>query len=227
MTLFFPGGFSRPKLLAGLAAAAALLIGLAALMEARASGELGEARALAKAGDFAGADRHYFQALNWYAPWGSSQRAADELMALAVAHLEAGRRPEALQSLLRLRSALIAARSFYQPREDLLAEATPLIALSLARLKLGDAAGREELLAQAAIYQQRYSEDPVRAGIWPLLAVCGFLLWAGAAFRLVFAYFQAPGPHLPLAPRERRALLIISAVFALGYLTWLFSMSQA
>jgi tetratricopeptide (TPR) repeat protein len=226
------GAFGRPqpaihigsKVLAVLVAAAALAVLTCATLELRAGTELDKARALLSEGDYTAAHRHYFQALNWYAPWGSSQAAADELMDLCQGHIAAGRRSEALQGLLRLRSGLMAARSFYQPRRDLLERANPLIALSLASLKLGDSAPRDQILSQAAIYQALYAADPSDRQPWLFMVVFSFLLWAGAAFHLVFTCFKDRGPLDPAL--KRRAVLIPLAVFVYGYLMWVFSMNM-
>jgi hypothetical protein len=213
------------KLLKSLIVALILFAFLAALLEKRAGAELETARNFAAAGDYASADRHYFQSLNWYAPWGSSQKAADELLALGLEHLKSGREKEAFQSLLRLRSALVAARSFYQPREDLLEFATPLIALLLARQKLGEEAANEEIAEQAAIYQTLYVSAAAREQRWYFVMVFSFLLWAGTAFYIVFAYFKEKGPLTKAY--KRKALYIPLGVFAWGYLMWLFSMTMS
>lgn len=220
-----PSGRVNSKAAACLAVLLAALVGLAALMERRAGDELYKARELVAAGDYLAADRHYFQALNWYAPWGSSQAAADELYGLALNHLKSGRKAQALQSLLRLRSALLAARSLYQPRRDLLDAASPLIALSLAEMKLGEGAPRELILAKAAFYQLLYSDDPARDQRWLYMIVFSFLLWTGSAFCWVFSFFRERGPLDP--PRRRREIYIPLAVTLYGYLTWLFSMSMS
>jgi hypothetical protein len=216
---------TKPKLLTGLIAALVLFAFLVALIEKRAGAELESARTFAAAGDYAAADRHYFQSLNWYAPWGSSQKAADELLALGLEHLKSGREKEAFQSLLRLRSALVAARSFYQPREDLLEIATPLIALILARQKLGVETAREDIAEQAAIYQALYVSAAKREQRWYFVMVFSFLLWAGSAFYIVFAYFKEKCPLTQAY--KRKALYIPLGVFAWGYLMWLFSMTMS
>ena len=214
----------KSKLLTALIAALALFAFLAIMLEMRAGAELDRARALAAEGDYAAADRHYFQSLNWYAPWGSSQKAADELLALGLEHSRSGREAEAFQSMLRLRSALIAARSFYQPRRDILKTATPVIALSLAHLKLGPDASPESVAAQALAYQTLYSSAASRGQLWYFLIVFNFLLWVGAAFHFVFAYFRE---RKPLERASGRKMVFVSlAVFAFGYLMWLFSMTM-
>jgi hypothetical protein len=215
----------RRKLAAALAAALALLAFLAVLLERRAEEELEAARAFAAQGDYKAADRHYFQALNWYAPWGSSQKAADELMALGLEHLRSGRDGQAFQSLLRLRSALVAARSFYQPRPDLLEAATPILAISLARQKLGPEASQEDISSQAAIYHSLYVSAAAREQRWYFLIVFSFLLWVGAAFHFIFSFFRPQGPRE--RARDRKAAYAAIAVFFYGYLMWLFSMTMS
>ena len=207
-----------------LAAVLIFAVFLGVLFERRAWDELSRARRLVAAGDFAGADRHYFQSLNWYAPWGSSQRAADEFLALAMEHLKAGRKPEALQSLLRLRAALIAARSFYQPRQDLLDAANPLIALSLAEIRLGPEASRQEVADRATIYQRLYAGDNSPYQPWDYLVVFGFLLWVGAGFTFIALRFQPRSPF-EAPPGRWRTTWIPLLVFAYGYATWVFAMS--
>jgi hypothetical protein len=220
------GPAAKARLLTVLGAGLLLAIFLAVMLEIRAGSELGRARELAAAGDFDSAHRHFFQALNWYAPWGSSQRAADELMALSLEHLKAGRMDAAFQSLLRLRSGLIAARSFYQPRTDLLETATPLIALSLASLKLGQKASREEIKALAAVYQTLYAAAAKRPQRWYMLMVAGFLLWTGSAFRLVLVVFQPSTGNLsPIA--RLKSLPASSGALFFGYLLWLVSMRMS
>jgi hypothetical protein len=212
-------------LMVGLASALVFVVFLAALFERRAWDELSRARTMVAGGDFAGADRHYFQALNWYAPWGSSQKAAEELLALGLEHLKAGRKEEAFRSLLRLRSALIAARSFYQPRQDLLDTANPLIALSLAEKRLGPKASRQEVAEQAAFYQLLYSADNSPYQPWDFLVVFSFLLWAGAGFTFIFLHFQTRPPFAPPAGKWKTTWIPLF-VFIYGYATWIFSMSM-
>lgn len=214
-----------PKLLAALIAALVLIIFLAAMLEFRARNELERARAHASAREFTAADRHYFQTLNWYAPWGASQTAADELLALGVSHLSEGREEEAFQSLLRLRAGLIAARSLYQPRQEILDAATPLIALILARKKLGEAADPSEITAQATIYQELYVSAAANPQEWLVLIVLSFLLWVAAAFQLVFAYFSGKKPF-PTA-FKRKAIYLPLGIFAFAYLLWILSMGMS
>jgi hypothetical protein len=212
-------------LVVGLAAAALFIVFLGVLFERRAWDELSQARPMVAKGEFAAADRHYFQALNWYAPWGSSQKAAEELLALGLEHLKAGRKSEAYHSLLRLRAALVAARSFYQPRQDILDVANPLIALSLAEQRLGPSAPREAVTDLAAFYQGIYAGGNSPYQPWDFLVVFGFLLWVGASFTFISLRFQPRSPYAP-PPNKWKTTWVPLFVFAYGYATWVFAMSM-
>ncbi|MDR2443624.1 MAG: hypothetical protein LBE31_08905 [Deltaproteobacteria bacterium] len=202
----------------------AFLVFMGILTERRARSELELARAAVALGQFDSADRHYFQALNWYAPLGSSQKAAEELLALANNHLKEGRKPLALLSLLRLRSALIAARSFYLPRKDLLEKINPVIAQLLAENKLGHQANEQvldgqALDAQAKAYLRLYTDLPPMDQKWPFLAVAGFLVWIGGAFEVIKIYFRSQVKF--------NSLVLPLVVFICGYCLWLISLTKA
>jgi hypothetical protein len=196
---------------------------LAGLMEHRARGELVQARDRKERGDLEAANRHYFQALNWYAPWGSSITAADELMALALDNLAAGRKSEAYHSLLRLRSALLADRSFFVPRLDLVELSGNIIALYLAESKLGAEAGQEAIIAQSRIYAELYSTRNLPQQRWLFLAVAGFLLWVAASFWFIKVFFGA-NFTAKISYRFKKAVMPIS-LFVGSYVLWIYSMS--
>jgi hypothetical protein len=201
------------------------LVFLFGLLQYRAHSEVVKARDFISQGDLAAADRHYFQALNWYAPVGASQKAADELMALAMENMEAGRKYEAYQSLLRLRGALLAARSFYTPRKDLLVKADELISLYLAQTKLGPGADKSMVRELARIYGSLYSSWNKQGESWYFFAVLGFLLWVWASFWIIRSLF-GPASLGKLTSRLRKAVIPLS-IFVYGYILWLFSMSIA
>ncbi|MDR1487856.1 MAG: hypothetical protein LBT62_07705 [Deltaproteobacteria bacterium] len=215
----------KKQIMIVLSIAAAFFAFWAGLMEYRASGELEKARAFREASNYEAADRHYFQALNWYAPWGSSQTAAEELMELGREHLGQGRHTQAYQSFLRLRGGLMAARSFYLPRADLIEAANPFIALYLAEQKLGPQASRDEINAQAQLYLQLYAENPPIGEGWHFLTIAGFLGWVIAGFRLIAIFFDN---RRLLNVRQRfqqgRAVILL---FICAYGLWLFSMTRA
>lgn len=211
------------KVSAVLAVVYVFFLGL--LMEHRAKVELNKAREFRGQEDFDSANRHYFQALNWYAPWGSSQVAADELMEYAIEGFNHGLKLNAFQSLLRLRSGLLAARSFYIPRPDLLEKANVLIALYLAELKLGPQVSQADVRAQAEIYLKLYAIDTVPKQRWYFFVLIGFLLWVLAIFWLIIIFFGQKR-QFNFSQRLKKAIMPIS-IFVYGYALWVFSMSAA
>ncbi|MDR1111561.1 MAG: hypothetical protein LBP92_12950 [Deltaproteobacteria bacterium] len=207
------------------AVAAVYLIFLGTMMELRAHAELEKARLSIKHGDLDSGNRHYFQALNWYAPWGSSQRAADELMSLAKENMRHGFKQEAYQSLLRLRGGLLAARSFYVPRMDLIESANSLISLYLAEIRLGPGASHEAITARAQEYLQLYSVEKLPRQSWYFFAVLGFFLWVVAGFWVIYAIY---GPTRANGLRMRLKMARIPmAIFVYGYALWIVGMSVA
>jgi hypothetical protein len=202
--------------------AAIYLIFLVIFFERQASNELNQARASLAHGDLQKANRHYFQALNWYAPWGSSQKAADELMDMAEKNLGRGEKNEAYHSLLRLRGGLLAARSFYVPRRDLVEKANALIVLYLAEAKLGPQASRQELHSQALIYEKLYSLDalPKQSGYFFILL--GFFTWVVASFWMIKIFFGTK--QVLLIKQKLKLARIPILIFIYGYGLWIFSM---
>jgi hypothetical protein len=205
--------------------AAVYLVFLAVLFEGRASQELAKARIFRGQGDFKQANLHYFQALNWYAPWGSSQTAADELMDMAVKNIERREKTEAYYSLLRLRGGLLAARSFYIPRRDLLEKANAIIILYLAEIKLGPQATREEFNSQVMIYNKLYSLDALPKQSWYFFVIIGFFTWIIASIWLIVIFFS--DKRAVLFKTRLKLARIPAFIFIYGYALWIFSMSIA
>lgn len=212
-------------LLAVLVLAAVYLIFLAVLFERRASAELSQANIFRERGDFGAADRHYFQALNWYAPWGSSQKAAEGLLDMAMENLKRGQKTEAYNSLLRLRSGLLAARSFYVPRRDLVEKANELIVAYLAETKLGPEASPDELASLKWRYGEVYSIGKLPKQSWYFFVIIGFFTWIGATLWLITIFFGNKRPVL-LKLRFKMARVPI-LIFIYGYALWIFSMAVA
>ena len=95
----------------------------------------------------------------------------------------------------------------------------------LAERKLGEDADREAVFRQAVVYQTLYSEAASGREHWLYVVVFSFLLWVGAAFYLVFAYFGQKGPLT--TSLRLRVVYVPLAVFVYGYLMWLFAMSMS
>ncbi len=134
--------------------------------------------ALEQSGDLRRAADEYRWALRWYTPWGPDHdRAAQALLQLGTQ--AAARDPElAVQALDNLRSGLIAGRSLWQPRADLVErcnQTLPGLLVQVAQQR-GDRRDPAKLLAQFTADYQR----PIGVGSGISLAVSlGFLLWLG------------------------------------------------
>jgi hypothetical protein len=205
-------------------AAGIFFLFFAIFMEVKAGRELGLAReALPKSEE--AAVRHYFQAINWYAPWGSSQKAAEELWALAERRSNEGKGELAYQAFLRLRGALYAARSFYLPRKDILAACNGFLAGYLADKKIafhGGLGNRDELYAR---YHKIYGAAPDFSEFFAFLAVSSFLGWVFFFAKILFSFFGGGGKE-PLKLKFERSQVFI-VLFVVCYLAWVFSMTAA
>jgi hypothetical protein len=193
-------------------------------MEAKASRELKLARN-ARPHSSETAARHYFQALNWYAPWGSSQTAAKELRDLAVKLKEEGRTEAAYQAFLRLRGALYAARSFYVPRKDLLTEANEFLANYLADQKIRFNGGVGDKAALVKYYGDIYNEGPNFSEFFGFLVVLSFLGWVFYFIKIIWVLFPR-GEKVPLTRTlsQRKILIFLFVAF---YVAWIFAMKAA
>jgi hypothetical protein len=200
------------------------IIFIAIFMEVKAANELETARkTLLKSEETA--IRHYFQALNWYAPWGSSQTAAEELRDLGLSLNKEGKRVLAYQAFLRLRGALYAARSFYTPRRDILETANVFLAGYLSDMKLSVNNGRgnrEELYAE---YLRIYSADVNFSEFYGFLVVLTFLGWVLSFIKILYSFFGT------IDKNHFKILLLRSKIpiflFIACYLGWILSMKAA
>jgi hypothetical protein len=128
------------------------------------------------AGDVDRAISEYRWALRWYTPWGPRHDdAAAALVALAD-RLEVGEPEKAARALDALRSGLIAGRSVFQPRSDLVEAVNARIPAILARV--AERQGRTEPREAIEARMRAAYERPV--GVSPLTSVAvsgGFILW--------------------------------------------------
>ncbi|MDR2351818.1 MAG: hypothetical protein LBF22_01425 [Deltaproteobacteria bacterium] len=202
----------------------AFLLFLTVFMEIKAHERLNAAREALQTDQNDMAIICYFQAINWYSPVGSSQKAAEELHALAVKLKENGDDALAYQAFLRLRGALNAARSFYIPHKNLITSANTQISQRLAKLKLGESPDPKELERETERYFQIYQNSPVTNELWYLCVLIGFFLWTISALRGIFILFS--GEKAPLSQKVKAAKIPI-ILFVSGYALWLFSMTKA
>jgi hypothetical protein len=201
------------------------LIFIIVYMEYNSKMELNHAREELSKGNFEDAAYGYFKSINYYSPIGSSQTAANELMDLGIKLENDGAEREAYLTFLRLRGAILASRSFYIPRKDLLRAANSHIANYLARLKEKENPNGFDLKAQRDYYYILYMNSPPSGEFWYFIAVGGFLLWTFSAIFAIFKIFSKKN-FAPLALRIKPAKYPI-CLFFLGYALWLIGMAVA
>ncbi len=183
----------RWPLLAGLLVLLAL--GTRVTVEQRAA--YARAVEMEKAGKIDDAIDEYRWALRWYTPWGPAHDDA------AAALWDLGNRaakdnPErAVHALDALRSGLIASRSLWQPRADLVAQVNKIIPALLVRAadRGGDKRDKAKLLLE---FTSAYAR-PIGVGPWTSLAVfLGFCVWIGGLFGVLRRGVDAQGHWLPV-----------------------------
>lgn len=134
--------------------------------------------ALEAQGEVERAIEEYRWTLRWYTPWGPAvDDAAAALVDLAQRH--SAHDPEtAVQAWDALRSGLIAARSLYQPRAELVAQASRALPPLLVRVadRRGDRRDPAKLLAR---FEADYARPIGVAPALSLLVTLGFALWIG------------------------------------------------
>lgn len=212
-----PAGVKRS---AGVPAAVWALAIVLTVLAARSTWEqwqaYGRAVALENAGEVADAVQEYRWTLRWYTPWGPVHGdAAEALVAIADRHEEADPKL-ALQALDGLRSGLLAGRSFYQPRSDMVAACNQRIPPLLVRLadRAGDHRDPAALLAR---FQADYAR-PIGVSAWVSLAVSlGFVLWIGGLLLAFRHGFDSAG-------RWRAAGWRWLAGSAFGFVCWTLAM---
>ena len=204
----------------GLAVVLILAVVLVAVVETRARSELDLARASAKRSDWRESLKHYSRALNWYVPFGASGTAAEELLALGLRLDGGGEKRLASTALMRLRSGLYGARSFYTPRPDLLEKAEPALARLMAAEKLGDKPdpAKLALLTKTYLDEMRTPSRP-RPG-YALAASGGFLVWTEAVLLFIWRFFRKENGGW-------KAAWPFAALWAVGFALWLWGMRWA
>jgi len=189
-------------------------LGTRATVEQRAA--YARAVALETAGNLQDAIDEYRWALRWYTPWGPVHGDA------AAALLEIGQRhanddPErAVQAYDSLRSGLIASRSLWQPRAELVALCNQTLPKLLVRVadRRGDKRDARVLLARFTADYAR----PVGVSPWTSLAVSlGFVLWLGGLVMVVARGVDDEGRWLPAGWRW------LAGSFA-GFSAWVLAM---
>ncbi len=157
----------------------------------------------------------YRWTLRWYTPWGLTDEAAAALVDLANRN-SADRPDRTMRALDALRSGLIASRSLWQPRADLVTYVNRSIPSVLVRVadRNGDKRDPKQLLA-------KFTADYARpVGVAPLTSAAvslGFLAWLFGLVMVVRKGVDDAGRWLPAGWRW----LGISLA---GFVAWLLGM---
>ena len=189
-------------------------LGTRATVEQRAA--YARAVALEQAGKLPDAVDEYRWALRWYTPWGPVHDDAAQALQ-DIGQRQAAADPElAVQAYDSLRSGLIASRSLWQPRADLVALCNRTLPGLLVRVadRRGDKRDAKVLLARFTADYAR----PVGVSPWTSLAVAlGFVLWLGGLVMVVARGVDDDGRWLPEGWRW------LAGSFA-GFGTWVLAM---
>ena len=165
-----------------------VMLGLVVRVALGGVGALDRARSADEVGDTVVAVMEYRQALSWYlpiAPWRGD--AADGLMRLSQASLDAGRWEEAVLRLNMLRSGFLGGRSLLGVDDDALSAVDVLLSRALAQWE-AEAAIAEQRPSAGSVaertthYAGVLANDPMPSRAWGLVAVLGFFLWLGGAW---------------------------------------------
>ncbi len=166
---------------AALAAAVLLVVVIRVVTSARA--ELQEADLLLAEGDVDASIVHYRRAARWYAPLSPYHvEALVRLAKIAQQAEEQGNAERALSAHRAIRSAILAARSFYTPEEQRLKRANARIADLMASLPpppIDAGKSRAQLRKEhLALLASRPGPDIA----WTWVVLLGFLAWVGGGF---------------------------------------------
>ena len=173
------------RLVRGLAIAGVALLAVTARVVVGSALELGRGDAALEAGDAEGARMHFRRAAAWYAPANPYvSEALDRLEGMAGEAEAAGSIDEAVLAWRAVRSAILGARGLYTPHRPRLERANAKIAslmLQQEQAPMDLEASDDELRRE---YQALLRDVPGPRVGWALLALAGFVLWVGAAFRM-------------------------------------------
>lgn len=179
------------RLLRGVAIAGAVLLAIAGRVVVGSAMELDRGDVAMAGGDAEGARMHWRRSAAWYAPGNPyDEQALDRLESMAVEAEQAGAIDDAVLAWRAMRSAIIGARGLTTPHAERLGRARTKIATLMLQQEqapmdsgLSDSELRDHYAAMLA-------EPSGAAPAGALLALFGFALWIGAAFRMSHRAFD-------------------------------------
>lgn len=173
------------RLLRGAAIAGAILLAVAGRVIVGSAMELERGDEAMAGGDPEEARMHWRRAAGWYAPGNPyGVRALERLEQMAEEAAEAGATDEAVLAWRSIRSAILGARGLTTPHADRLARANERIATLMLQQEHAamDSDRSDSELREA--YATLLAAPPGPGVGGALLALLGFLLWVGGAFRM-------------------------------------------
>ncbi len=174
-------------------------------------------------GDLSGAVIHYERAILWYLPIGGYAEASAEALWKIAGHLETEDKKAALNAYRALRSAFIAARSFYTPGRVWIARAEEKIAVLMAEQTVYSEADRQKSLEQKTEEALAILRRPMKPDTsWSIVVVIGFLGWVSAVLIFIWRAFYEGSVKIKLKPG-----LFWGSVVILFYALWIIGMMRA
>jgi len=180
------------RLLRALAIAGAVVLALVARVVVGSAMELDHGDAAMAGGDPEGARMHWRRSAAWYAPANPyDDRALERLETMAIEAEGAGSIDDAVLAWRAIRSAVVGTRGLTTPHADWLARANEKLAtlmLQQEQAPMDSDLSDSELRSS---YASQLADPPGPALGGAFLALFGFLLWVGAAFRMSQRAFDA------------------------------------
>lgn len=180
------------RLLRALAIGGAVLLAIAARVIVGSAMELDRGDAAMAGGDPEGARMHWRRSAAWYAPANPyDERALERLENLANEAEGAGAIDDAVLAWRAIRSAIVGTRGLTTPHADRLARANEKLATLMLQQEHApmDSDLSDSELKESYVGQLADPPGPALGGTF--LALFGFLLWVGAAFRMSQRAFDA------------------------------------
>ncbi len=176
-------------------------------------------------GDFSTALTHYERAILWYLPIGGYAEASAEAIWKIARGLESHDKQGALNAYRSLRSAFIAARSFYTPGRPWIARSEEKIAALMAEQTVYSEADRLKSLEQKTEEALAILRRPMKPDTpWSIVVVIGFLGWVSGVLIFIWkAFLEGEG----LAKIKVKPGILWGSVVIFFYAVWIIGMMKA
>lgn len=167
---------------------------------------------------------HYERAILWYLPIGGYvEPSASAIWQIATDLESQGEKKDALNAYRSLRSAFIAARSFYTPGLDWIARSEEKIAVLMAAETVYSEADRKKSLEQKTAEALAILRRPMKPNtFWSIMVVVGFLGWASGTLMFIWKAFREGTTKIRLKPG-----ILWGSVVVVFYALWIIGMTKA